>query len=132
MTIRELIELLSGYDPEMEVVARIAHCCGRHNYSGRSDPVHVMGCTDDAWWVPEVDTVRVAGYDIMAKEATPAREVLGIEGSYPGDENDGRLEDDEFDRRMCQLRRHEVSGEDEAAGEEVKPMDDEAPKAQGG
>lgn len=116
MNVKELIEVLSGYDPEMEVVARWPHCCGRHNYRGMDDSVHIHGATDDAWWVPDVFVTRVAGYDPDTSEPVPARDVVGIEGDYPSqsreDAGSGRVDEDEWLRRMRLHRRHEASDDD--------------------
>ena len=117
MNVRELMEVLSHLDPELEVVARYPHCCGRHNYAGRRlDTKHIFGATEDAWWVPKVEVTRVGGMDPETKETTPFRDVVGIEGDYPYEVLDE--EDDAVSARlMCSHRRHERSYDEEKRGE---------------
>ena len=126
MKVKELAELLSGFDPEMEVVARFPHCCGRHNYMGRDDPVHLHGATDDAWWIPKVGTVRIAGMDPAPDgDLTEGWNAVGIEGLYPDDdglphpyvgqtEEEEKATSQEWRRRMCAHRRHASDGSSDA------------------
>ena len=132
MRVKELVGVLSGLDPEMEVVARFPHCCGRHNYMGRDDLVNVAGATDDAWWIPKVGVVRIAGMDPAPDGGlTEGRDAVGIEGLYPDDDGlphlyaaltkeEEKAADQEWHRRMCLHRRHESDGssDDEKGGTE--------------
>ena len=132
MKVKELVEALSGFDPEMEVVARIPHCCGRHNYLGREDLVNLAGASDNAWWIPKVGTVRIAGMDpAPGGSLTEGWDAVGIEGLYPDDDDlphgyQGETEEEakataqEWRRRMCAHRRHASDGSsnDEKGGTE--------------
>ena len=125
MNVKEMISRLQDFDPEMEVVARLPHCCGRHNWNGRTDMVNLQGATDDAWWIPKVETVRIAGMDRPGGDFTVGREAVGIQGIYPDDEGLPYLfekvteEEEEaasleWGRRMCAHRRHESDGSSDA------------------
>ena len=108
MTVAELIEVLSGFDPELEVVARYPHCCGRHNYAGRRvDLVNIFGATEDAWWIPRVGIERVGGMDPETKELVPWRDVVGIEGVYP---DNVQYEDSETAARLMGTHRRHGQG----------------------
>lgn len=102
MNVRELITILEGLDPDMEVVTRYPHCCGRHYYGLGSDTIHFKGATEDAWWVPEVREITIAGWDTEAKVCTAPYPAIGV-GFWDYDPDE-----------LATTRRHEV----EQVGEE--------------